>query len=406
MPDLRAFFRERKLRLGVLSGSGVLVLAGILAAANLLSQTLFTRWDWTADHRYSLSPASKKLVRSLPDPLLLRFYLSPGLPQPYETQGRYLRDLLGEYRAAAKGKIRLEILNPEESEKTKAEATRAGVAPVRFTQVASDQFQIREAFMGLVLFYQDKQEVVPFIKDTQTMEYDISSRIKKMSAAKKRALGLVTGHGEVSLYELQPEGSTLFEGFDAQPVQLSTESPVNADVLLILGPRQPFSPTDLKILDGYLARGAPLIITLSRQMLNLRSFTSLVQKTELEPFLQHYGVRLETDVVLDAQCQRITLQSQQGQFSVANILNYPAIPLSNRLDKNNPVLRTVDALGFPFAHPLLPVDGQSTVRFTPLAESSPNSWISPGLSRFDPYNIPGPGENSRKGPFVLAALVE
>ncbi|MBI4395900.1 MAG: Gldg family protein, partial [Elusimicrobia bacterium] len=85
---------KTKTRMGALSGGGVLLLTAILVILNLLSQRLFFRWDWTAGRRYSLSSASKDLVRSLEDPVLIRAYISDGLPQPLATYGRYSRDLL------------------------------------------------------------------------------------------------------------------------------------------------------------------------------------------------------------------------------------------------------------------------------------------------------------------------
>ncbi len=405
---LKTLLQGKKVRLGALSGGGVLTLAAVLALVNLLSQTLSVRWDWTTDNRYSLSPATKRLLRSLEDPVLIKVYLSQGLPQPYETHGRYLKDILKEYRAAGKGRVRVEYLNPDESDKLKSEAAGAGLSPARFTQVASDQFQIREGYMGLVLYYQDKQEAIPFVQNPESLEYDLSSRIKHMASKTKPVLGFVTGHGEASPLEFQ-EGplAQLKERFQVETVELSTTSAVKPDVLFILGPRRALAPAELAVLDDHLLRGAPLAVFLNRRLVNLGSFSSIAQVTGLEPFLEHYGLAVERDFVLDAQCQRISLQSQQGGFSISNILNYPALPLSNRINKKHPLTQSLDVLGFPFAHALTPrVSENNGLKVTPLAQSSRHSWTFPNLSSLDPYSIPPPTEDNPKGPFLLAALVE
>jgi gliding-associated putative ABC transporter substrate-binding component GldG len=397
-----------KQRQALFSGGGLLALAAVVVLLNLLSQGFFVRWDWTAGDRYSLSPASKELVRTLPDPVVIRFFLTEGLPQPYQSQGQYIRDLLREYRVAAKGKVRVEIVNPEESDQARGEANGAGVVPARFTQVASDQFQVREGFMGLALFYQDKQAVIPFVKDTNSLEYDISSRLKRMAFPEKKTLGFVTGHGEVSPDSLRGGfAPALFERFDVQSFRLSTAAAATPDLIFIVGPRNAYSPEELAVLDGYLEAGVPLAVFLNRRVVNLGAFSTVAQVTKLEPYLEHYGVRMDRDFVLDAQCQRISMQSQQGPYAVTNILNYPAIPLADDLNGEHLLTKSLDVLSFPFAHPVHASTGAPAgLTTTILARSSPYSWISPGLSILDPYEMRPPAESDPKGPFPLALAVE
>ena len=58
-------------RAGRVDGAQALQVAGILAAVvlaavvNVLGARHFTRWDWTRDRRWSLSPATVETLRSL-----------------------------------------------------------------------------------------------------------------------------------------------------------------------------------------------------------------------------------------------------------------------------------------------------------------------------------------------------
>jgi hypothetical protein len=143
-------------------GAGIVV----LAAMNFWADRLFARWDLTSDRRYSLSPSTRDLLASLPDTVRVRFYLTPGLPQPYETHGRFVRDLLAEYqRAAPRAMGHRNRSLPTGSDDMDREFRRLHMPPARFTQVASDQYQVREGHMGLVLRYNDKEEVLPFVKN-------------------------------------------------------------------------------------------------------------------------------------------------------------------------------------------------------------------------------------------------
>lgn len=398
---------QRKKTLGVLSGTGLAIGIGLVVLLNLISYQAFFRLDLTSDQRYSLSPGSRSLVRSLEDPLTLKLYLTEGLPQPYGTQGRYIKDLLGDYRTASRGKIRLEVINPEKNEKARAEAQSSGAIPAKFTQVASDQFQVREGYMGVALFYQDKKETIPFVKDVGGLEYDISSRIKRMVSVRKKIIGYVMGQGQMAPDTLRSgPTSRLFDLFDVEPIQLATQT-VRPDLLFVLAPQNQYKPEEIAVLDNFLAQGTPIALFMNRRVVNKDSFRSFAQTTGLEPWINHYGIDMSRDFVLDAQCQRIQVQSKMGYFSIMNIVNYPPIPLANKLNKDHPLTKTLDYLGFPFVHPLtVTVQGNPKLKATVLAESSPASWAPQGMYDLDPFSIRQGADTDPKGPFPLIALVE
>lgn len=399
---LGRLFSLRRVRLGAFSGAGVLALSAALVFANLIGRRVFVRADCTADGRYSLSAASKSLVRSLPDPVLFRAYISPALPQPQASTAQYLEDLLGEYRAAGRGRVTVEIVNPDSSEAAKTEAAKVGAAPVRFTEMASDRFQVREGFLGLAVFYQDKQEVIPFVKDAGNLEYDLTSRLRKMSRHDKKVLGWVTGHGETEAHVLrQGAGERVFDAFDVRPFPLDGTAAFRPDVLVVSNPSRPFSGADLDGFDALVSSGVPAVMCLSRTAIQMGNFGLYPRETGLEAWLEHYGARLEEGVVLDPQCQQVSLQSRQGGFTVSNIINYPAFVLSR--PEAHPSAQSVGALMFPFSGPLS-ASGNGT--FTPLARSSRHSWAPAGLRTLDPFSLRPPLPDDPRGPFTLAALVE
>ncbi|MBL0058645.1 MAG: GldG family protein [Elusimicrobia bacterium] len=408
---------NRKVQLSLVSGTGLLLVLGALAFLNLLGDRFFIRFDWTADHRYSLSRASLDLVKSLEDPVIARFYLTPGLPQPYESQGRYIRDLLQEYQTASRGKFSVETIAPDKSEETLMEFNRLNLRPARFTQVGSDQFQVREGYMGLVLHYQDKQDVIPFVKEVDNLEYEISSRLRVMSQKGKKILFFISNHNEVSPeFIKQGPAGRLFDEFRVETTRLSKEGPgMKPDVVFLLGPKSPMTPEELDALDNYVASGVPLVAALNRRVVFPDNLRSIAQATGLEPFLEHYGVQVERDFVMDDQCRNITMQDQQTIFPV----KYYPLVMANDLNRQNRSLQSIDVLGFPYASALTPtLAPPSALTFTWLARSSKKSWIWPGFYNVDPVSIfnqlktDSPSDFSRAGrqkdlgPFTLAALVE
>lgn len=408
---------ERRRRMGLLSGTGLAVALGLLTFVNLLADRFFVRFDWTNHRRYSLSPATKSLLRSLEDPVILRLYLSPGLPQPYASQGRYIQELLHEYRTAGHGKVTLDIKSPDESDAWVMETRRLNIQPGRFTQVASDQFQVREGYMGLALFYQDKQDVIPFIKETDNLEYEISSRVRLMTQKSKKTLFFVSNHQEVSPdFIRQGPAGRLFDEFRVETPSLSTATVGRRpDGLFLLGPQRSLSPEELDALDQALVDGIPVAVALNRRVIMPQNFRSMAQVTGLEPWLEHYGVNVSREFLMDEQCQNIAMRSAETTFYV----KYWPFVLSNDLNREHLATRDLDVLGFPYANPLsFNFSGASTLKGTVLARSSAKSWVWPGLYNVDPPSLfaqlksespatfDKSGKRDQLGPFPLAVVVE
>src|SRR3972149_7250226 len=100
------------LKKGLGSLSSVPIVIGIVVVINLLALAFFFRIDLTSSKLYSLSDASKRLARSLSDPVVIKLYFSDDLPAPYNANARYLKDQLYEYRAYSGGQLRFEFIDP------------------------------------------------------------------------------------------------------------------------------------------------------------------------------------------------------------------------------------------------------------------------------------------------------
>ena len=68
------------------------VILGIVIVLNVIGLRFFKRLDLTQEKIYTLSDASKNLVRSLDDKFLVKAYFSSDLPPEYASNLRYLQD--------------------------------------------------------------------------------------------------------------------------------------------------------------------------------------------------------------------------------------------------------------------------------------------------------------------------
>ena len=194
-----------KTRLRLLSAAGAVLVAAILAAVNVLSRYAYVRLDLSEGKIYSLSPASRQLLQRLEDPVYITAYFSPALPPQYAAGRDYLENLLKEYATYSNGKLRYEFFAGSDPEKFREAAIRENIYPVRFNILEKERYEVREAFLGLVIKYQDKKETLPFLQDPTGLEYDLTGRIKKMMRPAKKVLGIVSSNGAMTL-EAIPDG--------------------------------------------------------------------------------------------------------------------------------------------------------------------------------------------------------
>ncbi len=411
-------------KLAVTSVAGLGMIAVIVLLVNTLGNWAFFRLDLTQNRAYSLSSSSKKLVRDLSDPVIIKAYFTPDLPPPYNVYERYVRDLLTEYRSASRGRVRFEFALPTPTEDFERKAGEAGLMPIQFEQMGSDQFQVRRGYMGLVLFHRDKSEALPIIKDVKQLEYDITSRIAKMTIRSKKTVAVTSGHGEIQWNKGQSKlASDMSELYDLRdmPLPQSATATVTADALLVVGPKQKLDDKSLMAIDQAIMRGMPVAFFVDIKNLLINQFYVTSQDSGLADFLKHYGIQLGDRLVFDAQCETIGVTQNMGGFAFQTSMRYPYIPLVDRIMTTHPVGRGLDTVGLPFVTTVeaipspSPLPGERAggargegVHFAPLMYTSQKSWLAPAApsASVAPNNIPRPNPDDPHGPYSVGAVFE
>jgi ABC-type uncharacterized transport system involved in gliding motility auxiliary subunit len=390
------------------SWTGAAMLLAALAAANLLSYFLFARADLSANRAYSISSGTKRLLGDLRDTLTIKAYYTPRLPPPYGLDRQYLADLLAEYKSSGHGRVKVEMLDPDR-EKIRREAAEAGVAPLQLSVMGRDKFEVKESFMGLVFLYRGKTEVIPVLNGTADLEYELTRRIKKLVSTRQQTVGFVTGHGEASpSYEpYAPVFEQIREQMNARSVSLEQPLPADIDALWIWAPADRFKPAEIERLKAWAASGRSLGLLLSKRDVDYRSFLARPVETGLESLLAQWGAEITDAFVVDAQAEKIQLESSYGFFRAVSVVDYPYIPVATKMNSKHPAVRSLDAVSFPFTGAVRPLASPAApIRFTSLVDSSPASW----LRRENNVN-PGGAQVSAlagqdRGPFCLAAVLE
>jgi ABC-2 type transport system permease protein len=147
-------------RLAALLGVG-LVLANAIVLDIWLSPVRRARIDLTQTGTYSLSEGTERLLAGLEEPLLIRGYFSEKTHPKLATLVPQLRDLLEEYKIAGHGKVRVEMIDPAESDDAKRDAKeRFGIDPTPLRFATQTEKSVINAYFAIGIEYGDQHAVI------------------------------------------------------------------------------------------------------------------------------------------------------------------------------------------------------------------------------------------------------
>ncbi len=387
------------------------IIFGILVLLNIVSVRVFGRLDMTRNKLFTLSEASKQLMRSLDDKVTVKAFFTEDLPSPYNNNRRALLDELNEYRAYSRGNLQYDFIDPS-GEKGEQEAQQQGVSPVQVQVVKEDKFEVKRAYMGMVLLYEDRKEVIPVLQSTETLEYEISSTIKRLTTRTQKKIGFMTGHGEPGLNELTHAQDLLRKQYQVQQIDVSKGAAISPDIaaLVVLAPSTRFSEPDKFQIDQYVMRGGKVAFLLNRVDANLQNRFARALELNLDDLLDAYGLRINADLVRDIQCASISIMQQQYGFQMQSQVPFPFLPLASDVSKGNTMVKDLQGLVFFFVSSVDTVNlAARNLRGDILLRSSKQSGRQTGMFTYDPlqrYTREDLGTLFGEHGIPLAAIVE
>jgi gliding-associated putative ABC transporter substrate-binding component GldG len=331
----------------------IIIVTAIVIILNIFGQYFYTRADLTSDKQYTLAQSSREIVANLPDLVRIKVYISPELPPDIQTEEQKLRDLLDEYRANASNKLIIQYIYPENLPPEELQALQAkGIQEVPYRISGSEEMSMGKLYMGMIVSYVNKDEVLPVVAGRANLEYDITSSILKLISPDMPAIGFLTGHGEPPSSNYKTLNDDLKELYTVQDVDLRNgqKVPDNVDTILIVQPTETFTQRHKYVLDQFLMRGGKLVVMMNNIKMDQVTGQAQLQVNPLESLLGSYGVKIKSDLVVDLD---YNLAVQTGRTFMGMPLSqpYPLFPqvISTGFDPNAAATRGLTSLGFPYA---------------------------------------------------------
>lgn len=385
------------------SRAGLVVIGLIFILINLIGLNLFFRLDLTDDNVYSLSEASIDLVEQLEDPVTITAYFTEDLPPPYGSNRRFLKDKLDDYRAYGGDAVQYRFVDPGTDEELRQEAGTFGIPAVQIQVVEQDNVQFQNAFMGLAIEYGGESESIPVVQELATLEYDITSAIRRLTRDEIPMVGFLSGHGEPNMFQDMPIFTDeLRRNYDVQAVTVEDSTlSVEPDVLMVVAPSDSLGEGTLRALDEYVMNGGRVAFLLNRVDAQLQTGQARELLLGLEPLLATYGAGLNADLVMDEQSSAITVQRREGIFNFGQQLRYAFLPVATRFNPENMMVNRLGQMMFYFVSSVdTSVAVPEGVIREPLVYSSQRSGMQSGFFMIQPMQ-----QQARLsgGPFTLAA---
>jgi len=389
--------RQRKKKL--LSATMIGFVATLLVVAVLGSIT-FTRFDFTTEKRYTLSPISRQIMDGLQQPVKVTVYLQGGnLPGGFKRLQGDTRDMLNDLQAYSRRKLQFEFVDPlknlsgDQQNEAIQNLEAKGIEPTNLSVKTDDGVSQKLIFPAALVSANGKEIAVKLLlsriglspdevlnNSIQNLEYAFSSAIKKATSGGKPEIGFTEGHNELSDLQLNDAMKSLSDGYKVGRVNLTTITTAGLQqvkLLVIPKPDKKFTELEKFKLDQYIMHGGRVLWTIDQVSAELDSLRghggeqlAFAKQLNLDDQLFRYGVRINYDLIADMNCSQIPVSTGsvggQGQIQMLPWLFYPIfIPLSK-----HPVVKNLDGISSEFASTIDLLDTKD-VKKTILLTSSP-----------------------------------
>lgn len=383
----------------------ILVVLGIVALINFLSTRRFVRSDLTEDKRYTISESTKKVLKRLDDIVTINAYFSTE-PARVAQIRRSVRDVLDEYRAFS-NKLHINFIAPsKDDEKEKQQLRFMGIPEVQVNVIEKDKAEVANVYMGVAVLYEDKKEVLPIIQNTVTFEYDLTSAILKATNKEVKTVGFLSGHEELDIndqnYELLRQ--ELSKQYNVRKVTIEGGKAIDSGIstLVIAGPKQQLTEREKYEIDQFIMRGGRAVFLVDPINIPQGVMQAMPATTGLNDMLEHYGVKLGNNLVLDARYHD-NASFRQGFITYTLPYPYWIKVIKPNLSAEHIVTSQLEVLTLPWASSLeLVSKPDSQVEMVALAETTDASWTVQSPYNIDPNNRLRPPSSAMQ-PYTVAA---
>ena len=278
----------------------VLIVIGIAVTVNVLASQYFRRADFTENKLYTISSVTGDIVGDLDDIISVKAYFSDPLPVQIQGLPQEVDDMLYELRVKSHGNLTYERINPSDDEELQQKLAQKGIMPVQMTVVEKDQRQQINGWLAMTISYGENTEVIPVVQNTTDLEYEITSRIYRLTNEPRQVAFVTNGSSHSLDADYQRIAQEIGSLHELQPVEVEPGggSLDNFETMIFAGPQEAIGDDILYEMDQFIMNGGRAIFLIDDITVDQRGQPTVVEHG-MHDFLSSYGFDLDRNLVAD-----------------------------------------------------------------------------------------------------------
>lgn len=353
----------------------VIVILGLIAI-NIIASFLYFRIDLTSEKRYSLSPATKNILKNLDDYIYFQVFLDGKLSPSYKRLQKTIIETLDEFKAYNKRLIKYDLIDPA---KGKDEATLRnylkeleyrGLVPSIDYEISETGTSENVVWPCAIVTYKGRELPINFIYSNipgskellindaiENTEYKLIDGIHRITLKEKSKIAFIKGHGELDALEINDLALALQDYYIVNQITINHQLKALDEfkAIIIAAPDSTFDEMDKFIIDQYIMKGGRVLWLIDGALADMDSLQSkpdilaIPNDINLDDMLFNYGARVNKDLVMDYHSAQIPVKTgqvgNQPQFSLFNWYFFPTVANI----KGHPIVRNINDIKFEFA---------------------------------------------------------
>lgn len=350
----------------------ILLVIAVVVGLNVLANYFFFRIDLTEEKRFTINDATKNLLKNLEDEVYVKVYLTgKGMPAGFKRLENSVRETLNEFQIYGGKNIKYTFidLNLEfKDEKTRNEKivqlAQKGIPPTNAMSTEDGKKTQSLIIPGAVITYQDKEIATLLLKSNSNkttspqeilnqsyegVEYQLASAIKNITVTQKKKIGIFVNYSRLPAVNQIDLINALKKNYELYPVDLRQSPTLDGlDAVLVMKPDQVFNDDDKYKIDQFIINGGKALFFVDAVKVDSvarEGSLAQIQSVGLEDLLFKYGVRLNSNLIKDAQmCAAIPLNvGNFGDKPNIQLVPWQYYPLINTFGKS-PIVKNLDAI--------------------------------------------------------------
>lgn len=368
----------------------ILLLVAAVALLAIVASTIFYfRLDMTSDRSFTLSAASRGLYKQIDERVRITYFVSDRLRKEQSNPKR-VEDLLRSYAATSRGKITVDVVDPDAAGQAQA-MQEYGIPAQQYQVIERNQQSVANVYTGILIQYVDRSEVIPIAWDPSTLEYDVTRSIVKAVKNSGSVAEVLVGDADKNWSNNYKTlaGALKQSGWTVRECTPGAEIGNDVQLVVVLG-NSKLEDFDLYPVDQFIMRGGKAFFAVKGVdvMTSYGLYGMPVNNDSLLNMLRGYGADIKKELVADRSCitSPFQMQDESGQVGYS-LVSYPywVVVSDKYVSKKSQLTSRFEGLNLMWPSPLslAQVPGVSSEM---IMNSTPKAWRSTKDFNVNPQN--------------------